>query len=238
MLNTDTLTNCVYGLRAEVGHSLNAAQGTNTVDVLKYLLKRTQQDLWTNTNWPTLKISADVPMAAGQYLYAFPTGFSFEQVGEVWTSISTGYNWQPVGYGINDSMIKPGGGNSQIGDNVQFWDVEGDTQFRIWPTPATANYTVRFNGQRLLGPFIADSDMSTLDSTLIVLFTAAEVLARAKAEDASLKLQKAQKYMNNLLINSITSKRKVSTLASGAPWRQPDRQRTPFIDFIPTVTSS
>lgn len=232
MLNTDTLTNCVYAVRAEAGHSLSAVQGTNTVDVIKYLLKRAQQDLWVNTLWPTLKIRADVATAAGQYLYNFPAGFSFEQVREAWTAQTSSYDWLPVAYGISEDMIAPGGGNSQSGDNIQAWDVEGDAQFRIWPTPVSNKYTTRFIGQRQLAPFAVDADMSTLDATLIVLFTAAEMLARAKAEDASLKLQKAQQYLKNLLANSISAKRKISTLASSPPIRGTG-PATPYIDYIP-----
>jgi hypothetical protein len=232
MLNTDTLANIVRSVRAEAGHSLSTTQGSNTVDTLKYLVQRTQTELWTAYVWPTLKLRKDVATAAGQYLYAFPTGFSFEQARETWTSQSNAYNWQPVTYGIEENMIAPGGDNSQAGDNVQYWDVEGDTQFRLWPTPVTSNYTVRFIGQRPLGPFLVDADLSTLDATAITLFTAAELLARAKAEDASVKLNKAQKYLLNLLGNSITAKRRVSTLASGAPVRG-NGGATPYVDYVP-----
>jgi hypothetical protein len=230
--NTDTLANIVRAIRAEAGHSLSTTQGVNTVDTLKYIAQRTQLALWTAYQWPTLKIRSDVATTGGQYLYAFATGFSFEQVREAWTSISTGYDWRPVTFGITEDMIAPGGGNSQSGDNVQYWDVEGDTQFRIWPTPVTPNYTVRFKGMRPLGVFLNDSDMSTLDATAITLMAAAELLARAKAEDAPMKLDKAQKYVLSLLGNSISVKRRVSTLASGPPLRGPS-QATPYIDYIP-----
>lgn len=232
MLNTDTLANIVRAVRAEAGHSLSTTQGANTVDTLKYLVSRTQTELWTAYIWPTLRVRKDVPTAASQFLYAFPAGFSFEQARETWTSQSNSYDWTPVAYGIEENMIAPGGGNSQAGDNVQYWDVEGDTQFRIWPTPASSNYTVRFIGQRPLGPLLVDADMSTLDATAITLFTAAELLARAKAEDASVKLNKAQKYLLNLLGASISAKRRVSTLASGAPVRG-NGGATPYIDYIP-----
>jgi hypothetical protein len=232
MFNTDTLVNIVRAIRAEAGHSLNTSQGVNTVDVIKYLAGRTQQELWTAYQWPTLLMRQDIAMAANQYLYAFPSGFTFEQVREAYCSMSTGYNWLPVGYGVDEDMIAPGGGNSQAGDNVQFWDVSGDTQFRVWPTPVSANYTVRFKGQRQLSVFLNDNDMSTLDDTAITLFTAAELLARAKSEDASVKLQKAQKYLMNLLGNSISAKRRVSTLASGAPVR-PGDAGTPYLDYVP-----
>lgn len=232
MRNTATLTQIVTMVRAEAGHSLSAAQGQNTVDTVKALIARTQVELWTAYQWPTLKIRADTQTQQGGYLYDFPDGFSFEQVREVWTAQDKSYNWTPVNYGINESCIAPGGTNSQAGDPVQLWDVDGDDQFRIWPTPSTGNYFVRMVGMKVYTPLVADADMSSIDATAIALFVAAELLARAKAEDASMKLQKAQKYTLALMGNSITSKRKVATLGSGAPSNR-GAQATPYVDYIP-----
>jgi len=186
--------------------------------------------------WPTLKGRVNVPTAAGQYLYAFPNtpeSVSFEQVRETWTAQANSTEWKPVGYGIPEGLIAADNSNSQSGDSPQFWDVSGGTQFRIWPTPVSASASVRFVYLRPLAPFLADADMSTLDATCIALFTGAELLARAKAEDASVKLQKAQKYLLSLLGNSISAKRRVSTLATGAPIRA-NRGATPYLDYIPT----
>lgn len=231
MLNTDTLANIVYAIRAEAGHSLSTAQGTNTIETLKYLAQRTQRELWTAYIWPTLRVRADQATAKGQYLYNFPVGMSFEQVRETWTSQATSANWTPVAYGIEESQILPGGGNTQSGDKPSSWAPEG-AQFRVWPTPVTANYSTRFIGMKPLDPFIADADLSTLDSTTIALFVGAELLARAKAEDAPIKLQKAQKYLLSLLGNSISAKRRISTLASGAPTRS-SNGATPYLDYLP-----
>ena len=232
MRNTATLAELVLMVRAEAGHSLSAAQGQNTVDTIKALIARTQTELWTAYQWPTLKLRADTPTVQGSYLYSFPAGFSFEQVREVWTAQSSSYNWTPVNYGINESCIAPGGGSSQSGDPVELWDVDGDSGFRIWPTPSTSNWFVRMVGMKAYTPLLADADMSTLDATAISLFTAAELLARAKAEDASMKLQKAQKYTLALMGNSVSAKRRVSTLASGAPSSRGNRA-TPYLDYIP-----
>jgi hypothetical protein len=231
MRNTASLANLVIMVRAEAGHSLSTAQGQNTIDVIKALIARTQTELWTAYQWPTLKIRADTPTAQGQYLYDFPVNFSFEQVRQVWTAQSGSYAWTPVNYGIDESCIAPGGGSSQTGDPVLLWDADGD-QFRIWPTPSTSAYFVRMIGMQPLDPLVADSDMSTLDATCIALFVAAELLARAKAEDAPMKLQKAQKYTLALLGNSISAKRRVSTFATGAPSNR-GAQATPYVDYIP-----
>jgi len=231
MRNTASLANLVLMVRAEAGHSLSTAQGQNTVDVIKALIARTQTELWTAYQWPTLKIRADTPTAQGQYLYDFPANMSFEQVRQVWTAQSASYAWTPVNYGINEDCIAPGGGSSQTGDPVLLWDVDGD-QFRLWPTPSTSAYSIRMIGMQPLDPLVADSDMSTLDATCISLFVAAELLARAKAEDAPMKLQKAQKYTLALLGNSISAKRRVSTLAAGAPSNR-GAQAPPYVDYIP-----
>ena len=231
MRNTATLAQLVVMVRAEAGHSLSAAQGQNTIDVIKALIARTQIELWTAYQWPTLKIRFDTQLQQGVYLYSFPASLSFEQVREVWTTQSASYAWTPVAYGINESCIAPGGGSSQSGDPIQLWDVEQD-KFRVWPTPSTSKYTVRMVGMKEYTPLLSDNDVSTIDATAISLFVAAELLARAKAEDAAMKLTKAQKYTLALMGNSVSAKRRVSTLGTGAPsnWKT---QATPYIDYIP-----
>lgn len=229
MLNTDTLANIVRAIRAEAGHSLSTTQGTNLVDTLKYLAQRTQIELWTAYQWPTLKFRSDNPLAANQTTYTFLSGMSFEQVRVAWTSLPTDSTWRPMDYGIDETMNR-----LVASDPPQRWDALGDTQFGVWPKPGTSNYTVRFVGQRQLSTFLNDTDMSTLDATAITLFTAAELLARAKSEDAPTKLNKAQKYLLNLLGNSVSAKRRVSTLASSAPWPGDQQRLTPYLDYIPS----
>lgn len=232
MWNADTLANCVRALRAEVGHSLSTVQGQNIVDTLKYLLQRTQYDIWLEYQFPPLKSRADVGLVSGQYLYAWPDPLQFELVREVWTAQTGAAQWTPLDYKIPENLIMAGGDNSQAGTPPQFWDVAGPTQFRVWPTPSADSQWVRFLYQAPLAPFLADTDMSTLDSTVIVLFAAAGVLARTKAEDAALKLKQAQALAAAMMGRMVTSKRKTSTLASGPPVRGTGQQ-TPYLDYIP-----
>jgi hypothetical protein len=227
-VQTDTLANCVFAVRAEAGHSVLTAQGQNVIDVLKYLLKRAQLELWTAYQWPTLMLSGDTQMAAGQFLYAYPANFDFEMIRKSYTAPANSTNWRDLVYGFDESYIKPGGANSQSGDGPQFWRPELN-QFRIWPTPISTNNWVRFRGMKPLGAFIADADVSTLDAMAIVLFVAAELLARAKAEDAANKLKKAQNHLLAVLGNTVSAKRRVATLGSSASWQQP----VPGLDYVP-----
>ena len=212
----------VKNLRAECGHSLSVAQGVNQADTLKYLLARTQEELWTAFVWPELKLRASILLATGQYAYPYHVDLPYDCIREAWTAPAgdtTDTHWTSVEYGISDEdMILPDGTNSERADPAQYWDSNDATTFRVFPTPNTSS-RLRFIGQKKLAPFIADSDVSTLDATAIVLFAAADLLARAKAEDATLKMQKAQRHLQKLLGNKISSKMKVATLGGGSPNR-------------------
>jgi hypothetical protein len=217
---TEQLQVMVKNLRAEVGHSLATAQGVNQVETIKYLLQRTQEELWTAFTWPELSVRIDTPLMPGQFLYPFPAAFTFDQVRSAWSSRPGDTEWGEVGYGIEEDRIEPGGNNSRRADPITIWDVEnsgGTVQFRVWPTPDTSGGYIRFKGNRSLAPFLADSDVSTLDDNVIVLFAASEILARAKAEDADLKQQKAQRHLLKLLGSKVSAKMRVSTLGGGAP---------------------
>lgn len=225
MAVTEQLQVMVSNLRAECGHSLDIAQGKNQEATLKYLLKRTQYELWTAFIWPDLIIRAESGLAAGQYQYTYPTTMPFDNIREVWTVAETAvgmtdYDWLPVEYGISQDKIAPGGTNSHRADPVQFWDVDSTTMFRVWPTPDSGTGVIRFIGQKPLAAFTADADVSTLDSTVIVLFAAADLLARAKAEDAPSKQQKAQRHLTKLLANKISAKVKIAVMGGGSPARR------------------
>jgi hypothetical protein len=221
MARTQTLLEMVKNLRAEAGHSLAVAHGVNAEETLKYLLRRTQEEMWTAFIWPEMTLRDDLPITPGVYLYPFSSVMSFDAVREAWAS-QPGGNWSPVGYGISEDKIAVGGGaNSSAGDPVSCWEAAGkasggDYQFRVWPTPQSGGW-LRFKGNGELAPLVATSDKSTLDATCIVLFAAAELLARAKAEDAANKLQKAQRHLTKLLGNQVTAKNKISTLGSMSP---------------------
>lgn len=219
---TQQLQVMVKNLRAECGHSLSIAQGVNQAETLKYLLARTQEELWVAFVWPELKLRAGILLATGQYAYPYHADMPYDCIREAWTApagATADTHWTSVEYGIDDEdMILPDNTNSERGDPAQYWDNDGDTTFRIWPTPNTAS-RLRFVGQKKLAPFIADSDVSTLDATCIVLFAASDLLARAKAEDAAIKAQKAQRHLQKLLGNKVSAKMKVATLGGGSPNR-------------------
>jgi hypothetical protein len=217
MARTQTLLEMVSNLRAEAGHSLSVAQGVNTESTLKYLLKRTQEELWTAFVWPELALRDDRTLSPGVYLYAYGVDLKFDAIREAWSASDTSSQWSQVAYGISEDKLQAGTAlNTSRGDPVQNWEPAGGVQFRVWPTPDTATF-LRFKGNRELNPLVANTDSCTLDATVVILFAASELLARSKAEDAPNKLQKAQRHLTRLLGNQISGKNKMSTYGSQSP---------------------
>ena len=215
MARTQTVQEMVSNLRAEAGHSLSVAQGTNTEATLKYILKRTQEELWAAFVWPELMIRDDRPMTPGVRTYDYSTSLKFDAIRQAFSARPNSGAWTEVGYGIGEDQLDAGTlDNSTRSDPVQFWEANGD-KFNVWPTPVASGNVLRFKGNRELQPFQSNSDRSTLDATAIVLFAASELLARSKAEDAANKLQKAQRHLTKLLGNQVSAKNKLSTFGTG-----------------------
>ena len=75
-----SLGQMVTDLRAEVGHSTEAALGKNKLAQLQRILRRTQSWLYDDFDWPFLNLQEDIQLNPGQRFYDFPSGVSIENV--------------------------------------------------------------------------------------------------------------------------------------------------------------
>ena len=87
-----------------------------------------------------------------------------------------------------------------------------------------------------LAALTGDSDTCDLDDLLIVLFTAAEFLARDKKQDAGAKLAKAQARLNELRAN-LPARDETFILGGANPWARRNYGTT-NLDRRPTVAVS
>ncbi len=232
MAATATLGDLVTAVRAEAGHSLAAYQGVNALETLRHEIRRTEYELWTAFQWPTLEMFREIAAVPDQFIYSYPVDLGFDQIRSMQWAAENSSNWQTISFGVPKECIAPGGGNSISGPHAQYWGVLDDTRFRVWPTPTVRGW-IRLWGMKPLNQMTTDTDFCTLDPTLLILFTSAELLSRAKAADAELKNQKAQRHLQQLLGNKVSAKMKVSTF--GSP-RSPQASRTlrVGIDYIPS----
>ena len=224
MARNVSLGELIDDVRAEAGHSLQANLGVAMRDVLVKIIRRQQRRLWADHDWSFLKVHRDVAVQAGQRLYDFPDDLDMERVEKV--EFKYGDRWIPLAYGIGREQYDQFDSDRGIRSfPVERWTVHEDDQVELWPIPsqtgnvASATDVVRFHGIRKLRPLVAESDLADLDDTLLVLYSAAEVLAREKSSDASLKLQMAEKHYSRMKARN--AKSDTFTLAGGAAGREP-----------------
>lgn len=190
-----TLDELVVSLRAEIGDSTNPSMGLDSLPGLRQTLRRVQETYHEDFDWPQLVINRDEVIPAGERFFTFNADVDFLRIFSA--HVRDGGKWVPLAPGITaDNYNQSDPDNGDTGTPAR-WDHYEENQFEIWPTPAAATI-VRFRSIRTLAPLVAGADRCTLDSNLIVLTAAAELLARAKAEDASLKLAMATAHYNRL----------------------------------------
>jgi hypothetical protein len=206
-----TLGELLSDLKAECGFSQNAAHGINNRESLVQVLKRTQRRIWSDWDWMHMRVSRDMQVNAGQRYYNCPTDLPYERID--CAEVKFGGQWKPLCFGITErqySIFDPR--TNERSWPIERWDVAEDPadtggtpdnrgMIEVWPLPSDSGTPdapgsdqegwMRFTGIRFLRTFNADSDRCDIDGDLIVLFAAAEILARDRKEDAQAKQQAA-----------------------------------------------
>lgn len=200
------LEDMLTDLRVEARISPNVAHGAHLQAGHVALLRRTQEELYNAHDWPLLNVSLDVPVTAGDRYKTYPDGIAFEGISQAYVKGSDG-DWDLLTYGVDVAQLNhKDSAADERDDPIRRWNhylsTLGETvhqnMFEVWPIPET-DTTIRFTGKRALFPLTdAATHSSTLDGPLIVLHAAAEILAGQKAEDAQVKMAKAQQRLEFL----------------------------------------
>lgn len=224
------LSDLLNATRMEAGHSTSPAMGVNDVETITYLINRTQNELAYSYDWPNLQIDRDITLVANQRYYPYPEDMPFEQVNAMWVLLNA--VWNVIEYGIYPEHFAIW--NSDLGFiswPVQRWMHNYDqNEFECWPIPSQTG-ALRLRGHLLIPELIAMDDTCIMDPTMIVLFTAAELLARENAKDAPIKLQKANAYLHRLQTRQTAHKRRPFVVGGGGSGDA--TQPRIGIDYIP-----
>ena len=185
-------------LRDEVGRANSVATGLGDLDMLKATIRRVYETLHEDYDWPHLRTEFDkITTNNGQRYYDFPTSpaaVNYDRVEQifVWYSglphrLERGIDIQH--YATFDSTL------GRTSEPALRWDVRftgTKEQIEIWPIPASDDMQIQMIGFPQPKTLTNDADTLDLDHILVVLFAAAEILARQKSADAQAKLQQAQ----------------------------------------------
>lgn len=186
------LEELIYMLRAEVGQSTLVAAGIDNLPALKQILNRNQDMLADDYDWPFLEFQPFKNLAAGQRYYDLPTGLKVEGI----ENVVLWYNDKPqeIIKGIGaDEYSQYSSDDDERASPVMRWDIKNPTgningeQVEVWPLPDDNTQQLQFFGKRSVSRMVEDSDRCTLDDILIVLTSAAEILARQESADAAAK---------------------------------------------------
>jgi hypothetical protein len=219
------LLQLVTMLRDEIGQANSVAVGSDATPGLQQKLRRVQDTLYIEHDWPFLRQHFNrIALQAGQRFYDVPNELNTERIEEVavWFNalplpIEKGIGWEEYAKYESeaDSRAEP----------ALRWDIRwtgSKEQIEIWPIPSTNDQELQIRGIRKLRPLIANSDVCDIDDQLIVMFAAAELLARAKSPDAQAMLSLAQRRLGKL--QGLNARGGVTqNMAQG---RTPERPRT------------
>jgi hypothetical protein len=223
-----TLSVLIAQLRAELQQSTAPSLGQSYRDTLKRRLQTTQEWLWLEYTWPFLTARSSISLQAGSRYYNFPTNAPLEQVREVLVKYDA--KWLPVERGItmDDYSVYDSDDDVRL-DPALKWDVLNTgsvEQMEFWPLPATnGTNNVRVISQKPLKAFTSDSDVCTLDSNLLLWFSAADLLAKSDPKVSNQFLGKATRLLN--ILRGRVSNNKPINFAKGR--MAPHRQRTPLV---------
>lgn len=213
MARNQTLLKILNDVRGEARLSLNPAHNIADRDQQISLIQREQERLWTDHDWPHLTVERYIPLVEGRRFYdprvatneaGDPKGdLSFERILQV--AVQQDRLWRKLDYGISayDRMTYNSHDDERSWPPRRWWRAEDDV-IEIWPIPdQTAALPdmqgmLRVTGIRDLKPFRDDADRADLDDRLLVLYSAAAILAESGAKDTNLKLEAAQRHYGRL----------------------------------------
>lgn len=194
-----TLVNLRAMLKAEIGDEMS--ESITTANDARYNRLLANQQIWLVGKDAWLlpgKVQKEVALTAGTRLYSLPAGIDLQQL-DAPAYVKFGNIRFVIEHGISQDNYNAMDPALNMRSNPIFrWDIVDDSGTRkleVWPTPAS-DQTLIFEGKPTLGALASDSDTCVVDDLLLVLFTAAEILARQKQGDAQAKLAKANDRLN------------------------------------------
>jgi len=225
-----TMTEMLRELRGEIGMSLDTSVQANVVDKHKLLLQRAERMLYDSEEWPHLMTSFEKTSNALVFQVALPAGLDPGGITSVSVkATSSATRPVPLQHGLSDAevfSVNP----AEAKWPPRFWRLqasndpaEDDYQRTVvvWPVP-DRNYTLTFYGRRALGSFVNGADQSTVDSDVIVLQAAAEILNGQQDPNATVKASAARQRIADILARE---RGDVSAATSMLPGLNPRRRK-------------
>lgn len=166
-------------------------------------IQRVQEWLWSDFDWPLLRVKRTFRLQNGQRYYDTPADLAIDRLEKIEVYHDMAYC--PLIPGIDAQHYTAY--NSDLDERQwppQRWQITENEMLEIWPIPngdgdpATLDGTVYLTGIRKLKPLVSSDDRADLDDRLIILFCAAEYLGSKGDKAADSKQQQANRLYAKL----------------------------------------
>ena len=187
-------------LNAECGDEMDETISPARVAINNQLLNTQQRFLANQHDYLRGKVRVELPAVVGQQYYTPPTGIDLDRIEKPAFTNVNNFRYR-IAYGIGQEDYNLF--RSDLGvqaSPVMRWDmvnVGGVLKVELWPIPSTAQ-TIMFSGLLPISDMASDAATCVIDDLALVLFTAAEILARRQQPDTQAKFAKAQAYIEKL----------------------------------------
>lgn len=227
-----TFGELITQLRTAARYDPNPQMSQNVLPLMQQTLRDTQERLYDEFDWPFLRITRDKILSAGQRYYDIPADLNLERIIKV--DVRHGDQWHPVERGIDVEHYNAMDSDAdERGDIITRWEVKdtGDgEQIEVWPIPDADGEALRFTGIRKLKPLTETADRADLDSQLIVLFAAGEMLAGAKNPEAEIKFKQGARRKE--ILQGRVTKRRTNSFVLGGEAPAAPAPRTPQVAYV------
>lgn len=221
-----TLRQLISDLRDELRRTNAPYASPDETPVLRRTINHVYHLLYYKHDWPFLKHRfAPITLNAGQRYYDFPPGLDPEHI--LTAKVFWSGNYCDICRGISyDDYNVHDPEQNERSSPVMKWDVVftgTKEQIEVWPLPDGDAQKLLFEGVYRHQPLVNDDDKCALDSELIVLFAAAELLQAHDANDHEAKLQMANELLRLLKLSSSSAGEAQGTFRIGLGAQGPDR---------------
>ena len=187
-------------LNAEIGAEMDETISPANIPIHNRLLNTQQRFLISQHAYLLGKVRVELPLIVGQQYYDPPGGIDFDRLDlPLFTNVNN-FRYE-VKYGIGQPEYNYWDSSRGLKSSPVFnWDrvlINGVKKIEVWPIPLVPQ-TLMLSGTALVTDMGNDTDTCVIDDLVLVLFTAARILAKNGNQDAQAVLAQAQATLNAL----------------------------------------
>lgn len=194
MARGKTLRQLVSDLRDELRRANSPTAGPDDIASLRRTINHNYNILWMGNDWPFLRRRFPaITLNAGQRYYDFPSGLDPERITDVKVKWSADFMPVERGITVQDYTLFDSESDERSAPMMK-WDIQFTgtrEQIEVWPIPDATAQSLRFDGVQSRDELVDDDDICYLESEIVVLYSAAELLPKdSPSKDAKLALAK------------------------------------------------